>query len=353
MKKIIAFLIIFNIGFSFAEENIEKIKIPQEVIEQLNIKVEKIKTRTLTISKNYPAIVKDDLTLSEAVFSPVEGLIKHLFVKEGDKVKNGQKLLLIYSPKIAQIQSQLYLAEVQLKSAEQIFNREKNLYESEVIPYSRYFQAMVSYQNAKGKVEALKKSLDGYGEIENGLIVIRAGIDGYVAEQNVVLGDSVGLNKPIFRIHSHERLWVVAFVPVQDSSIFQKGKKVKILSPIGTTSGIVDFISHKVDPDTKRNEVRIVADNTNDTLKPNMFVDVLISFKFPKKLYIPVSAVVFFEDKTIAFIKENESFYPITIKIGKRIGDYYVLIDGLKEGQNVVVDGTIHLKAKFFGEAEE
>jgi len=189
--------------------------------------------------------------------------------------------------------------------------------------------------------------------LENGLLVLRAGIDGYISQQNIVLGDSVNLGKQIFKIHSHERLWVVAFVPVEDSTIFKKGLKLKIISPIGTTYGVVDFISHKVDPDTKRNEIRIIADNKNDTLKPNMFVDVILYKKLSKDLYIPVSAVVFQEDKTLAFVEENGYFYPVEIKIGKRIGDYYQVLNGLKEGQNVVVEGTVHLKAKFFGEAEE
>jgi cobalt-zinc-cadmium efflux system membrane fusion protein len=178
-------------------------------------------------------------------------------------------------------------------------------------------------------------------------------MDGYVAKQNVVLGDSVDLSKQLFRIHSHKKLWVVAFVPITEINLFKKGKDVKIISPLGTTTGVVDFISHRVDIKTKRSEVRIIADNTGELLKPNMFVDVVLSKKLPEALYIPVSAVVFNEGKTIAFVEENGFFYPVEISIGKRIGDYYQLISGLKEGQNVVVKGTVHLKAKFFGEAEE
>jgi len=66
---------------------------------------------------------------------------------------------------------------------------------------------MINYENAKGKVEALEKTLRAFGEIENGFIILRAGMDGYVAQQNVILGESVNLNKQIFKIHSHDRLW--------------------------------------------------------------------------------------------------------------------------------------------------
>ena len=354
MRVFLILLISLMFNFAFAkEEKLEKVKIPQEVIKQLDIKTQEIKKRTLTIIRKYPAVVKDDLTLSQAVFSPVSGLIKQLFVKEGDKVKKGQKVALIYSPEIIQLKSKLYIAKVNLENAKNVYEREKQLYENKVIPYTRYFNAMVNYENAKGKVKALENTIKAYGEIENNYIVLRAQIDGYVAKQDVILGDSVNLNKRVFKIHSHEKLWVIAFVPVKDISLFTKDKKVKIISPLGTSYGKVDFISHSVDPDTRRNQIRIIADNSKDTLKPNMFVDVLLTVKLPEKLYIPASAVVYQEDKIVAFVEEDGYFHPVDIKIGKRVGEYYQVLEGLKEGQKVVVNGTVHLKAKFFGEAEE
>jgi len=65
------------------------------------------------------------------------------------------------------------------------------------------------------------------------------------------------------------------------------------------------------------------------------------------------SAVVYQEDKIFVFVEEDGYFYPVEIKIGKRVGEFYQVLKGLKEGQKIVVKGTVHLKAKFFGEAEE
>ncbi len=351
---LIIFLALFINTFA-EEENIvsESNIIPADIQKDLDIKAEFVKLKTISISKKYPAKVRDDLTLSQSVYSPVNGLIKKLFVKEGDKVSKGQKLALIYSPTILKLQSELFLAEIKLKSAKKVFEREKELFEEKVTPYARYFEAKINYENAKGKVEALKKILDSYGELENGNLILRAQMDGYVAKQNVVYGDSVGITKLLFKIHSHETLWTVAFVPIEEVNLIKIGKKVKILSPIGETTGIIDFISHSVDPDTKRVEVRIISDNSNETLKPNMFVDVIYTGKNIKGLFVPASAVVFNEDKTYVFVKNGNEFNPVEIKIGKRIYGFYQILSGLKEGQEVVVKGTIHLKAKFFGEAEE
>jgi len=70
MRVLLALILLIGLNISFAEEEkLEKVKIPEDIIKQLDIKVEKIEKRSLKITKKYPAIVKDDLTLSEAIYS--------------------------------------------------------------------------------------------------------------------------------------------------------------------------------------------------------------------------------------------------------------------------------------------
>ncbi|MDQ7055321.1 MAG: efflux RND transporter periplasmic adaptor subunit [Persephonella sp.] len=233
-----------------------------------------------------------------------------------------------------------------------MYEREKKLYQSEIIPYGRYFQAKVNYENAKGKLEALTESLKAYGEIDGHLLVLKSDIDGYVAKQNVVLGDSVDINKLIFRIHSHEKLWVVAMVPVKDTKFFSKGLKVEVISPLGKTKGTVDFISHKVDPETKRNDVRIIGDNSNDTLKPNMFVDVLIKSKKIKGIFIPESSVVIKDNSHFVFVKKGEHVEPVEVFLGEKIDGYYRVIEGVKTGDQIIIKGVSFLKSRFLAETE-
>ncbi len=351
---LVVLLTIFINAFS-EEESItsETNEIPIEIQKELGIKTEPVRERVLTVEKTYPAIIKDDLTLSEAVFSPVEGLVKKLFVKEGDRVKKGQKLAYIYSPEIAKIITKIKQAQVKVKTTGELFKLEEKLYRESIIPYTRYFRAKIDYENAKAELRALEESLNIYGEIKDKYLVLKSHMNGYIALQNVILGDSVGIDKMLFKIHSHRKLWTVAFVPITEIKEIKKGVQVSVLSPIGKTKGIIDFISHKVDPDTKRVEVRIITDNKNEVLKPNMFVDVKIPVKRVKGLFIPASAVAIHENDYIVFVKEGNRFEPVHVKLGERLNGYYRLISGLRKGQEIVVQGTIHLKSKFFGEAEE
>ncbi|WP_029520873.1 efflux RND transporter periplasmic adaptor subunit [Persephonella sp. IF05-L8] len=349
-NKVITLVFLLLFFGTYAQE---KIKLSPEMIKDIGIATISIKKQTITIDKSYPGIVKDDLNLSQKVYSPVEGIVYKLFVIEGDFVKKGQKLAEIQSPQITQLQAELYMAKVELENARKLYEREKELYEKKVIPYSRYFSAKIKYENLLGKVKALKKSLKAYGEVKDGKLILRSNINGFVARQNVVIGESVGPDKEIYKLHEHDKLWVVAFIPLTDITLFKKGLKVKVKSPLGTTEGIVKIIGHHIDPKTKRNPVRIISYNQDDILKPQMYVDVLLSLKLPPSLYIPASAVVFHGNETYAFVYENGYFYPVKIQIGKRVGNYYHLIAGLKEGTEVVYKGTLHLKSRFFGEAEE
>ncbi len=339
-------------GHGHGELGEAEFELSKEIVEKLNIKWEELKERKVSIKKKYPAVVKDDLTLSEAIYSPVEGLVKKLFVKEGDPVKKGQKLALIYSPEIRKLIADIKLAKVKVDNLKAIYEREKRLYEAEVIPYGRFFTAKINYENALGELNALKESLKAYGEIEGNYLVLKSHIDGYVAVQNVVLGDSVDLSKQLFKIHSHEKLWVVALVPVAETKFFKKGILVQILSPLGKTKGIVDFISHKVDPETKRNEVRIIGDNSNDTLKPNMFVDVFVRKGDIKGLFIPEKAVVIKDGKFYAFQKENSHVAPVELILGEKIDGFYRVLDGLHEGDQIITEGVSFLKSRFLAEVE-
>lgn len=289
----------------------------------------------------------------EVVYSPIDGLVRKLFVKEGDFVKKGEVLAYIYSPEISRIQSQLYMAKVKLKTALENYKRAEYLYKNEVIPYSKFFEAKIQYENAKGEVQALKKSLLAYGEIRNGLIVIRSLKSGVIAKRNVVLGDSVDLNKSMFIIHSHKKLWVIGYIPVKDLTLFQKNQSVKVISPLGNLIGKVEFISPKVDLKTKRCEVRVVVANKNSILKPNMFVDIVLTKRLEKGIYIPASAIATNENKTLVFKLDGNYVIPQEISLGKRFDNYYKVISGINYGDKIITKGSIYLKAKFFGEAEE
>ena len=114
-----------------------------------------------------------------------------------------------------------------------------------------------------------------------------------------------------------------------------------------TFSGRVDNISALVDPDTRSVAVRIVVDNPGNALKKQMYVHVLIQARQESTgLLVPVSAILR-DDENLPFVyvaQPDGSFARQHVTLGYRIGDQYEIADGLKAGDQIVVDGGLFVQ---------
>ena len=112
-------------------------------------------------------------------------------------------------------------------------------------------------------------------------------------------------------------------------------------------SGTVDNISALVDPDTRSVAVRVVVDNPGDFLKKQMYVRVQIQSRQESTgLLVPVSAVLR-DDENLPFVyvaQPDGSFARQHVTLGYRAGDQYDIPDGLKAGDQIVVDGGLFVQ---------
>lgn len=325
------------------------IQLEPQVEKKMNIRTIKVSRTTITEDKIYPANVVDDPSLSFEVSVPVDGIIEKVFVKQGDVIKASTPLLKVYSPKIAQLQSDIQMALVKLKATKDTLEREEMLYKEEVIPYSRFYSAKIDYEKAKGEFEALKKILNSFGEVIGNSIVIRSKVDGFVAESKAINGMPVNLGDSVMRIHSHKRLWVEAMVPFEDTKYIKRGQKALVINTEGREAwGKVTLINHELDPKTSRNMVRIEVINPHETIKPNMFVNVKIALSKKEGIFLPYEAVISKDNKNFVFVREGKSITSREVKVGSKLSNYLEITSGLKEGEEVIVGGILFLKSHFF-----
>ncbi len=156
------------------------------------------------------------------------------------------------------------------------------------------------------------------------------------------------------RVHSHERLWVIAQVPFEITKDLKIGQKVIVISPLNKEIfGTLSLISREIDPKTRRNDIRIVVNNVENSLKPNLFVNVKLPLKSTSGVLVPLKAVFQEKGKYYCFVKSANKVILREVKIAEKVGDFYKVVSGLKEGEEVITDGLIFLKTKAFGGAEE
>lgn len=331
--------------FSFGQ-----ISLSTETVEKLGVKTIKVRQDIVLLKKIFPATVVDNPLLSFEVSIPVEGVVEKVFVKQGDKVVKGSMLVKVYSPKIAELQSNIQMAKIKLKTAADVLEREEMLYKEEVIPYSRFYGAKIEYERAKGEFEALKKALSSFGEVEGNSIIVRSKVEGFVAESKAVKGMPVSIGDSIMKIHSHKVLWVEAMVPFEDTKYIKVGDRAFVINPEGKKiEGRVTLINHELDPKTARNMVRVEVNNPGEMIKPNMFVNVEFIVSKREGLFIPSQAVVYKDGKSFIFVKSSNKISLREVKVGAKTNQQIQILSGLKPAEEVVVDGVVFLKSQFFG----
>lgn len=323
----------------------EALKLDQNVMQKLGIKLHTVKIERVKDTLTLPSKVSEYSGLVAEVFPPVSGLVKKVFVKEGDKVKKGAPLVLVYSPQIADLQAQIRMAKVKLQTAQENLKREEMLYREEVIPYARYYGAKIDYERAKGEYEALLASLRSFGEVVNDTVLIRSPISGYVIEQKVFTGSGVDISKEMFKVHSHEKLWVYAYATPEDATKVKVGMMGYVLWQGQKLEGKVDYVAHEVDPNTKRVPVRLLVNNVRDLLRPGLMVQTTIELGSVSGVWLPLQAVQKVNGRDAVFVKIPEGFSVKTVRKIRQEGEW-VLVEGLKEGEEVATSGLVFLKSQ-------
>ena len=330
----------------------EEIHMTESQMKELGIELYTVRKEPSGKIIKMPAEVEENPLLNYSVYSPAEGVVRRLYVKEGDYVRKGSPLAEIYSPELADLIGEVQMARVRMESARKVFERDRELYSQKVIPYNRFYNSMVEYERAKGEYEALSEKLKSYGEVKGYNLLLRSPGSGYVVSQRVALGDSVGLDSLLFKIHSHEVLWVYGWADERSALDLKEGMRAHVISSNNSLPCRIDYIGHEVDRKTRRVKVRCVARNREHRLKPGMFVSLVVKTGGKPAILVPKNAVQEIEGEKIVFVRTEDGFEPREIKVLKELDGYYVVSDGLKEGEKVAVSGTVFLKTKLVGVEE-
>jgi len=367
MKKILPFLIaglmisgpVIADRYKAPEKHEEKeehgegeIHLTDSAIRDLGIRVERVEKRRAGRILKIPAEVVENPQLSFAVYSPVEGIIRKLHVKEGDRVKKGQKLAEIYSPELADLIGEIEMAKVRTETARKIYERDRELYNQKVIQYTRFYTSQMEYERAEGELRALQEKLRSFGEVSGYHLILRSPVSGYVVRQEVVEGESVGPDRKLFDVHSHEVLWVYGWADESSARSISPGYRAEVKASQDSLKCRIDYIGHEVDQKTRRVKVRCVARNKGHLLKPGMFVTLEVTTGKERKIVIPKSAIQEIEGKKTVFVRTKEGFEPREIHVLRELDGYVVVEEGLKEGERIAVSGTVFLKTKLVGVEE-
>jgi membrane fusion protein, copper/silver efflux system len=179
---------------------------------------------------------------------------------------------------------------------------------------------------------------------------IFAPTSGVVLEKSIVQGSAFTAGQTLYKIAPIHPVWVLASVYPFELSFVHSGMAAAILTPFlaeASRRGTVSYIDPYLNPETRTAQVRIDVPNTRGDLKPDMFVDVVLSASLGKRLAVPETAVLYAGDRRVVFVDLGDGrFAPRNVILGAKAGDYYEVTSGLTAGEVVVTSGNFLIAAE-------
>ena len=177
--------------------------------------------------------------------------------------------------------------------------------------------------------------------------VIRAGFSGRTGLRRVSVGSVVNAGTVITTLDDASLIKLDFTVPDTFLFALKMGLPVK-----ATTSGLrgrlfegkITNLDSRIDPATRSISVRAEIPNRDGALRPGMFMTVSLSGEVMPALMVPEAAIVPEQGRTFVFLVADGVAHRREVKVGRRIPGEVELIEGLKEGERVVVDGTQNLR---------
>ena len=264
------------------------------------------------------------------------GRIERLIISSvGEEVRKGQLLATIYSPELFSAQQELITASSLKESQPALYNAVRNK-----LKLWKISDSQINQIEASGKV------------IQN--FPIYATVSGTVSEKLAEQGDYVKQGQALLKITNLNTVWALFDVYENQIELFKKGQEITVTTnayPNKEFKRKVDFIDPMMNPQTRTVDLRVVLNNRNGEFKTGMFIEGIIentSSDSEQKLTIPSSSVLWTGERSVVYLKTNPNepiFEMQEVVLGKQGGEQYEVIDGLKDGDEIVTNGTFTVDA--------
>ena len=266
------------------------------------------------------------------------GIVKALYVTEGQNVRKGQVLARLDDQLIRQ---QIEPLRVQLTAAEDTYRRTKNLFDQGIGTYQQVLTAQT-------QVESLKKNIANI-QRQVALMTVTAPSSGVADQVNVRVGEAfVGVTAagPQIRIVNTNDLKIVADVPENYLSRVKVGSNLEVVLPEENNRVIntkVSVVQKVIDPSSRtfQIEAKIPA---NASLKPNQLAKVHIKdYGNTNAITIPINTLQNDEKGKFVMVAVKEKDKTIAhkrqITVGELNGDRLEVKSGLQPGDMLIVEG--------------
>jgi RND family efflux transporter MFP subunit len=285
---------------------------------------------------------------SAAIMPQVEGQITAILVRSGDRVSAGAPILQIDPAKQqATVKSQEDTRTAKLASleyAKQQYERVNGLYAVGVTSRQDLDQAKSALDAAAAELQSLDAQVHEQ-HVQLQYYRVAAPSAGIIGDIPVRVGDRVTVSTILTTLDEPGSLEAYVSVPAERAPQLRPGMPIQI---VDGTGGVVEsrirFVSPEVDNQTQTVLLKARVDNSSGALRTGQFVRARVIWNTQSRPLVPVLAVSRVSAQYFAYVAEDQSGALVAkqrpLRIGDILGNDYVVLDGIRPGDRIIVSGT-------------
>lgn len=324
------------------ETSADDIRISADKVQKLGVKTAAAEFRVLGRSIQTVGRLQVDERRISTISPKFEGWIDTLNVNDvGQTVSKGQPLFVVYMHELYDAEAAYRLA---VRATVDPAATPAQYKEAEIQASTRYRQ-LERLGAANDELERLRRGGD-----PSMTQTYRSPINGVVLEKMAVQGMRFMPGEPLFKIADLSSLALMVDVPVADLPQVKVGSKVVAVfdgHPNEPVEGVVDFIYPTVKAETRTVAARVMVNNAQRRWPAGLLAQVTIKQGSGRRLAVPESAVLDSGEKQVVLVARGEGRYQArVVKTGVRADGYIAIVDGLEEGEDVVIAANFLLDSE-------
>jgi RND family efflux transporter MFP subunit len=295
----------------------------------------------------YVATVKS--RRSSTIQPQVEGFITSISARPGQRVARGAVLMQIDASRqqatVASLESQRASRQADLDFARQQAERAKTLFDAGAVSKQEHEQATTAVQTAEAQFRAVEAQIQEQ-RVELAYHRVTAPMPGIVGDIPVRVGDRVTPATMLTTVDENTGLELYINIPVVQAANLKPGMEVRIVDdraqPIATTH--LNFIAPSVETETQAVLIKAPL-QPNAPFRTDQFVRVHLVWSTEPGLTVPLVSVLRINGQYFVYVVEKGDGGTLVarqrpVELGTVIGNDYLVVKGLKPGEQLVVAGV-------------
>ena len=340
----------------------DKVQVAEPVVQSLPVTA--LESNTETTYTDYPASIQGSVDLE--IRPQVSGTLDRIYVNEGALVQKGQPLFKInelpYREALNNAKALLHAAQAAVLTAQLEVQKLTPLVQNKVVSDFQLKSAKASYEAAQASVEQARAGVAA-AQINLGYTLIKAPVNGYIGRLPKKQGSLVSATDPTaltslsdaHEVHVYFSLGEDDFIGFNAKypgrTVAERIKNVPGVSlvladeQVYGQKGKIDMVDGQFDKQTGAITLRATFANAQGLLRSGNTGKIRLGLDHKDAVLVPQSATVELQDKVFVFaMADSNKVTKVPITIMGKVGTSYLVKDGVKTGDRIVLSGMDRLQ---------